>query len=126
LPAGVEAHFFVYSEIHAPYRTRKVRNEHCPWLNNEIKKISYHRDYLKKKAVRLNSTAYTEAYKRCKNQVTKLIRDAKAHDYKTNLEQCKNSKVAGDLLIIYSTGKRLQQQSTRSQLMDKQLLVAII
>ena len=66
--------------------------------------------------MRLNSTAYTEAYKRCKNQVI----------IKQIWNNAKIVKIAGDLLIIYSTGKRLQQQSTRSQLMDKQLLVTII
>ena len=30
--------FLSISDNHAPYRTGKVRNEHCPWLNNEIKK----------------------------------------------------------------------------------------
>jgi hypothetical protein len=41
--------FLSICDNHAPYRTRKVRNEHCSWLNNEIKKLSYHRDYLKKR-----------------------------------------------------------------------------
>ncbi|CAB4013686.1 Hypothetical predicted protein, partial [Paramuricea clavata] len=43
--------FLSISDNHAPYRTRKVRNEHCPWLDNEIKKLSYHRDHLTKKAL---------------------------------------------------------------------------
>ena len=33
--------FLSISDNHAPYRTRKVRNEHCSWLNNEIKKLKF-------------------------------------------------------------------------------------
>jgi hypothetical protein len=71
---------------------RKIRNKSCPWLNSDIKKLSYHRDYLKKQAVKLNSDIYHEAYKKCKNQVTKLIRSSKKHYYQTKLENSKNSK----------------------------------
>jgi hypothetical protein len=71
---------------------RKIRNKSCPWLNSDIKKLSYHRDYLKKQAVKLNSDIYHEAYKKCKNQVTKLIRSSKKHYYQTKLENSKNSE----------------------------------
>ena len=71
---------------HAPLRLRKVKSEYTPWLTNEIKNISYHRDFLKKKAVSLNSPAYHEAYKKCRNEV------AKTNYYKTSLENSTNSK----------------------------------
>ncbi len=54
--------------------------------------ISSHRDYLKKQAVKLNSDTYHEAYKKCKNQVTKLIRSSKKQYYQTKLENSKDSK----------------------------------
>ena len=38
----------------APLKTRKVESECHPWMKNEIKTLSYHRDYLKKKAVKYN------------------------------------------------------------------------
>ena len=53
--------------------------------------MSYRRSYLKKKAVKYNSI-YQEAYKNCRNQVNKLIKEAKAKYFKSNLESCKNSK----------------------------------
>ena len=59
--------FLRVADIHAPCRIRKVKSECSPWLNENIKKLSHHRDFLKKKAVRLNSTAYHKAHKRCKN-----------------------------------------------------------
>ena len=40
--------FYQIAEIHSPYRSRKIRNESCPWLNNDVKKLTYHKDYLKK------------------------------------------------------------------------------
>ena len=76
----------------AIYRSRKVRNKSCPWLNNGIKKLSYHTDYLKKQAVKLKSVTYHEAYKKCKNQVTKSIRSCKKRYYQTKLENSNNSK----------------------------------
>ena len=54
--------------------------------------MSYHRDYLKKKAVSLNSPPYHNAYKKCRNEVNRRIKDAKTNYYKTNLENTTNSK----------------------------------
>jgi hypothetical protein len=42
--------------------------------------------------VKLNSATYHEAYKKCKNQVTKLIRSSKTHYYQKKQENSKNSK----------------------------------
>ncbi len=85
--------FYQIADIHAPYWSRKIRNENCPWLNSDIVIYhSYHRDYFKERAVKLNSNTYHEAYKKCKNQVTKLIRSSKKYYYQTKLENSKNSK----------------------------------
>jgi integrase len=82
----------VVVDIHAPCCIRKVKSEGTLWLNENIKKLRHHRDFLKKKAMQLNSPAYHEAYKRCKNQVTTLIRETRASYYKRNLENCTNNK----------------------------------
>ena len=52
---------------------KKLRNKRCPWLNNDIKKLSYLKDYLKNKAIQFNSPTYHQAYKKCRNQVNRLI-----------------------------------------------------
>ena len=39
-------------EKHAPLKTRKVRNQHIPWLTSEINREMNHRDYLKQKQLR--------------------------------------------------------------------------
>ena len=54
--------------------------------------MSYHRDYLKRKAVSLNSPAYHIAYKKCRNEVNRRIKDAKTNYYKTSLENSTSSK----------------------------------
>ena len=60
---------------------------------NEIKKLSFHREYLKKKALVLNSPDLHSSYKKCKNQVTKLnISKVKTHYFRTSLENSKNCK----------------------------------
>jgi hypothetical protein len=85
--------FLQIADINAPRHSRKLRSDRQPWITNEIKKLSFHRDYLKKKAVRLNSPAFHDAYKKCRNQVTKHINKAKTQYFKTNLENSKNSTV---------------------------------
>ena len=84
--------FLHIADHHAPLRLRKVKSEYKSWLTNEIKNLSYRRDYLKKKAVSLNSPAYHEAYKKCRNQVNRLIKDLKTKFYKINLQNSTNSK----------------------------------
>ena len=61
-------------------------------MTDEIKKLSFHRNCLKKKAVVLNSSAFHSAYKKCKNQLIKLISKAKTHYFRTSLEDSKNCK----------------------------------
>ncbi|CAB3994109.1 RNA-directed DNA polymerase from mobile element jockey [Paramuricea clavata] len=52
--------FLLIADINAPIRLRKVRSDRQPWMTDEIKKLimSFHRDYIKKKAVMLNSSAF--------------------------------------------------------------------
>ena len=90
--SGNQSFLYRVADIHVPCRIRKIKSEGSPWLNENIKKLSHHRDFLKKKSMQLNSPAYHEACKRCKNQVTTLIRETKASYYKTNLENCTNNK----------------------------------
>ena len=39
--------------MHAPIRQHRVRSEYKPWLTNEIRQMSYHRDYLEKQSFKL-------------------------------------------------------------------------
>ena len=84
--------FLHIADHHAPLRVRKVKSEYKPWLTNEIKNLSYRRDYLKKKAVSLNSPAYHQAYKKCRNQVNRLIKDVKTKYFRIKLQNSTNTK----------------------------------
>ncbi|CAB3979722.1 Hypothetical predicted protein [Paramuricea clavata] len=72
-------------------RQRRVKSDYKPWLTNQIKKLSYQRDFLKKQAVKFRSAAYDAAYKRHKNYVNKLIKTTKEDYFKTKLGNAKNS-----------------------------------
>ncbi|CAB4008485.1 Hypothetical predicted protein [Paramuricea clavata] len=78
--------FNYVADIHAPLQSRKVRNRKAPWLTDAIKKSMNRRDYLKKKAIKTNSTACHNAYKSLRNEINKKIMYAKhaKRDYYTN------------------------------------------
>ncbi len=68
----------------------------CPMKATIRKYCSQGHD--KKKAVKLNSPAFYNSYKKCRNQVTERIKSAKTQYFKTNLENTKNSKETWDLI----------------------------
>ena len=56
--------FFSVADYHAPQISRKVKNEYSPWITHKIKKRIYHRDFLKKKAVKTGSENMFIAHKK--------------------------------------------------------------
>ena len=87
-----KSNFLAVAEKHAPIRQRRVKREHKPWLTKEIKRLMYHRDYLRRQSVRFTSSTHNEAYKRCKNKLNKLIKTTKEEYFKTKLSNANNSK----------------------------------
>jgi hypothetical protein len=70
--------FLSVADKHAPIRQRRVKSEYKSWLTNQIKRMSYYRDYLKRQSIKLGSTlTYDKAYKRCKNKLNDLISNGK-------------------------------------------------
>ena len=64
--------FLTIAEKHAPMRQRRVKSDYKPWLTDQIKKLCYQRDFLKKQAAKFRSATYDSAYKRHKNYVRDL------------------------------------------------------
>ena len=64
--------------------TRKVRSEYAPWITENIKRHIYHRDFLKKKAVKTGSSNLHDAYKRARNDLNRLIEKTKT-EYFTSI-----------------------------------------
>ena len=84
--------FLSVADKHALIRQRRVRTEDKPWLTNEIKHMSYHRDYLKKQPIKQRSTDCDKAYKRCKNKLNNLIKETKNEYFRNKPSNAKNSK----------------------------------
>ena len=79
--------------MHAPPIIRKVRSEYAPWITNHIKRMIFHRDFLKKKAIKTESVCIHEAYKRARNDVKKLIKTTKAKYFMSTINStAKNPK----------------------------------
>ena len=82
--------FLDVSEKHAPMKTMRMKNRYCPWMNNDILNLMYHRDFLHKKAVRSKCVNDWNEYTCQRNHLTKLIRSEKRKYYDNEL--CKNVK----------------------------------
>ena len=54
--------------------------------------MSYHRDYLKRQSIKLGSTTYDKAYKRCKNKLKSHKKKTNEKFFKAKLSNAKNSK----------------------------------
>ena len=109
-PNEFKNNFLTIAEKHAPVRQRRVKSEHKPWLTKEIKRLIHHRDYLKRQSVRLTSSNYNEAYKRCKNKLNKLIKKTKEEYFKTKLSNANNSKESWQAIIELLTQLNVDDQ----------------
>ena len=69
--------FLTVSNTCAPFETRRLKNRNNPWIDNNIVRLIYKRDYLKRKAVKYKSDELWESYKQIRNTVTELIRSNK-------------------------------------------------
>ncbi|CAB4008241.1 Hypothetical predicted protein [Paramuricea clavata] len=80
--------FLAVADMHAPQITRKVKNEHIPWITPRIKDRIHNRDFLKKQAVKYGSKCAHEAYKKARNEVVKIVKNAKANYYMQAFSNC--------------------------------------
>ena len=83
--------FLLVADVHVSQITRKVKSEYTPWMTNNIKKQIYHRDFLKKKAIKTGSENMFVAYKKSRNALNKLIKDTKRNYYTGALNDAKNN-----------------------------------
>ena len=71
----------------------RTRSEYASWHTTEINNKIYNRDFLKKKAVKTGSERIHKANKEARNDLNKLVKNAKASYYENALNQCnKNPK----------------------------------
>ena len=68
-------------DIHAPIIQHRIRNQPNFWLNNEIKSMTYRRDYLHRSGIRSKSETDWNSYKKMCNMVSLTIRNVKKSYY---------------------------------------------
>ena len=74
------------SDIHVPFRSKRVRSQPTPWLADSIKPDINRRNFLKKKTVKYKSAWYHDAYKALRNKINKDIIRAKRNHYVKSIE----------------------------------------
>ena len=79
--------FLTVSNKCAPFETRRLKNRNNPRIDNNIVRLIYKRDYLKRKAVKYKSDELWESYKQIRNTVTELIRPNKKTTMKIALKK---------------------------------------
>ena len=75
--------------MHIKLRERLRAN--MSWMINNIKKQIYHRDFLKKKAIKTGSENMSVACKKSRNALNTLIKDTKRISYTSALNDVKNT-----------------------------------
>ena len=103
--------FLHVSNIHAPYRQKKVKSTPAPWLSPDLKRVMFERDRLKKVACRLKTEESWSRFKSVRNQVNEAIKLAKSSYYNTyfaaNQGNIKNSW-KGINLIMAKTQEKIR------------------
>lgn len=77
--------------LHAPEKTKRVRNASLPWLSTEIVHLMRQRDRIHKMAVRSGSPDDWDTYKKLRNMVTSKIRSEKSNYYVSAIESNKGN-----------------------------------
>jgi hypothetical protein len=85
--------FIQVLDKHAPLKTKRVRKKgSVPWINKDIKAKLFERDFLKRKAIKINEASDWNRYKSSRNaelvQSSRIaLRHAKREYYTTNTFQ---------------------------------------
>ena len=80
----------LYNEVldqHAPLKTRRIKSNSAPWINDSILTAMQHRDETHEQARRFNTSELWTAYRDARNNVGNIVRQAKAEYYKEIVEQ---------------------------------------
>ena len=80
-------------DTHLPTRTAKIRKESLPWVTGEIRKEMNKRYKLLRKCDSTsNTSAIWEEYKRTRNKVTRMLREAESTFWLNQFKKAKNAK----------------------------------
>ena len=90
----------------APYKRKRVRNNPCPWVTGDVIKLMNTRDYLHDKAIQLSSSDFWEQYKKCRNLITRELKNLK----KSYITSLLNDK-SGNANALWDVMRRLTKKS---------------
>ena len=96
---------------HAPWKVVKIRSRSAPWITNEIRHKINKRYKLFKAAVTKKCPELWQNYKQARNEVTAVLRKAKASYFERMLEEVKKSSAYWKL-INKATSRIVHKKST--------------
>lgn len=73
--------FLRIANVHAPIKNSRLKNRYNPWIDNDIVKRMYYRDYLHKLMIKNPSIDIKNEYKSVRNEVNCMINNAKLKYY---------------------------------------------
>ena len=68
-------------DVHAPFRTKHVRDSKSPCITSELKNLMYRRGSLKIKALRTGDSSDWSNFKKLRNEVNNSIKNVKRSYY---------------------------------------------
>jgi hypothetical protein len=80
--------FIKKSEKHAPVKTQRLKNRNNTWIDHEITKLMYRRDYFKQLSVKNKCKDAKNKYRILKNEVSNKTIQAKAVYNKKVADEC--------------------------------------
>ena len=76
---------------YAPLREYRLKERQNPWINNDVLKLMYHRDYLHRKALISKTTEAWSTYKHYRNLVNCSVRKLKQAYFKNEVNKFSNN-----------------------------------
>jgi len=92
---------------HIPQRRVKIRSDSLPWMNSHIRKTLNKRYRTLKCAKESGSKDLWDEYKKLRNEVTKLLRDAEANYWSQEFQNTESSKDFWKLVATITHKKKL-------------------
>ncbi|CAB4022521.1 Hypothetical predicted protein [Paramuricea clavata] len=81
----------------------------------------YHRDFLKKKAIKTGSTHFHNAYKKARNNLSKSVKDTKANYYNNAINQCNKDSKSMWKTINQLTNKKSKTAKINELIIDQKV-----
>ena len=83
--------FMAVSKKHVPKKSMRVKATMKPWIHNDVVKLIYERNYVKKCAVKTKNDALWKKYRMLRNKVTSDTREAKRKYFDEKINECGNN-----------------------------------